>query len=126
MILDYLYYKLYRATLTGSLKDIPQYITPIYLGGLISANFMIVNAFLAKIGIGTFLFKDPKQGAWFTAVMIILAMLYYRKNKYTAVLNKYSHESAKKRKRGNAIVAVYVVLSFLLIFSVAFLKPGKL
>ncbi|RTL47361.1 MAG: hypothetical protein EKK39_14465 [Sphingobacteriales bacterium] len=87
---------------------------------------MIVNAFLAKIGIGTFFFKDPKEGAWLTAVMIILAMLYYRKNKRTAVLNKYSQESETERKKGNAIVAVYVALSFLLIFAVAFFRPGKL
>lgn len=126
MVLDYLYYKLYRATLTGSLKDIPQYIAPIYLGGLISINFMVSNAFLAKVNIGHFIFKDPKEGGWFTALVIILAMLYYRNDKYTSVLNKYSEENEKERKRGNLIIAIYVAISFLSIFAVAFFKPGKL
>jgi len=123
---DYLYYKLYRTVLKSSLKDIPQYIASIYFGGLISANIMIINAFLAKIDIGHFLFTDPKQGAWFTLVLIVLAMLYFRKNKRTAILDKYSQERDKERKRGNAIVAVYVALSFLLIFAVAFFRRGKL
>ena len=48
---DYLYYKLYRATITGSLHDIAQYMAPLYLGALINMNIIVVNAFLAKIGV---------------------------------------------------------------------------
>ncbi len=126
MIFDYLFYKLYRANLVGSLKDIAQYAASIHLSLLITANIMVLNAFFAKINIGHFIFKDPKAGGWFTAVLIILAMLYYRKGKYTALINRYSQENENARKRGNFIVATYVLISFLSIFAVAFFRPGKL
>jgi hypothetical protein len=42
------------------------------------------------------------------------------------VLEKYSHESNRQRIRGNAVVITYAILSFLLIFAVAFYKPGYL
>ena len=104
---NYLYYKLYRANLTGSLRDIPQYITPIYFGLAISANIMLINAFLAKIDIGHFLFTDPKEGGLLTLIIIILSALYFNKKKQEIILSKYSTESEKERKKGNAIIAVY-------------------
>ena len=126
MPFDYLYYKLYRATLKGSLKDIPQYITPIYLGGLISINISVIYIFLVKINTLPYFFANSKQAGWLFGIIIALAMLYYRSNKCKAILNKYSSESEKSRKTGNIIVAIYVAISVLLIFAVAFFKPGYL
>jgi hypothetical protein len=37
-MLNYLYYKLYQASLKSSLKDIPEFMTSISFGGLISVN----------------------------------------------------------------------------------------
>jgi hypothetical protein len=123
---DYLYYKLYRASLLSSLRDIPHILAPVYFGGLVSVNILVIYLFLVKIDALPFLFTDTKQGGMLTALMIVLAMLYYRKAKRTTLIDKYSLESNKERKRGNAIVAAYVVISFLLIFAVAFFEPGKL
>ncbi len=123
---DYLYYKLYRASLKSSLKDVPHILKPVYFGGLISVNILVLYLFLVKINVVPFLFTYAKQGGIFTALMIILAILYYRKTKRTTLLNRYSKESERERKRGNAIVSIYVMISFLLIFAVAFFRPGKL
>jgi hypothetical protein len=123
---NYLYYKLYRASLKSSLKDVPHILAPIYFGGLISINILVIYLFLVKIDVLPFLFTNKKQGGIFTALMIVLAMLYYRKAKRTTLIDKYFQESNKERKRGNAMVAVYVVVSFILIFAVAFFRPGKL
>lgn len=125
-MINYLYYKLYQASLKSSLRDIPYIFASALLGGLISVNIIVLNAFLAKTGVLPFLFSSPKQGGWITAAFIVLVMLYYRKDKREAILQKYSQESEGERKKGNAIVAVYVGISFLLIFAVAFYKPGKL
>lgn len=53
-------------------------------------------------------------------------MVYYNKVRYKQILTKYSQESEKERIKGNIIVALYVIISFLLIFLVAFFRPEKL
>jgi multisubunit Na+/H+ antiporter MnhB subunit len=123
---SYLYYKLYQAALKSSVKDIPNIAAGAWFGGLIAANLLVLYLFLVKINILPYLFRNSKQGGWFFALFIVLAMLYYGKDKRESILEKYSQESNKERKNGNAIVAVYVSLSFLLIFAVAFFRQGKL
>ena len=123
---NYLYYKLYRASLKSSLRDIPEFLAPVFLGGLVSANILVISAFLAKLDVLPFLFSSKEKGGAFAFVIIVLAMFYYRKERYRSIIKKYSQENDKERIRGNVIVAIYVTLSFLLIFAVAFFKPGKL
>ncbi len=123
---EYLYYKLYQAVLKGSLRDIPRIITPIFLGCVISVNLLVINALLAKLDVITFFFTNKKYAGVLAAVLIALAILYYRDKKADYVLEKYSQENRSERIRGNIIVSVYVAISFLAIFAVAFFKPGKL
>src|ERR1700692_546360 len=125
-MLNYLYYKLYRAALKSSVKDIPNIAAGAWFGGLISANLLVIYLFLVKINILPYLFGNSMQGGWFFALFIVLAILYYKKDKRESILEKYSQESNDERRKGNTIVAVYVALSFLLIFAVAFFKPGTL
>lgn len=122
---NYLYYKLYQAALMSSLKSIPNIAAAAWFGGLIGINIIIINAFLAKINIGHFLFKNAKLGGLIIALLIAIILLYYRKEKRELIIENYSQESDKERKNGNAIVAIYVGVSFLLIFAVAFFRPGK-
>jgi hypothetical protein len=96
-MLNYLYYKLYQASLKSSLRDIPEFLAPVFLGGLISANILVISAFLAKLDVMPFLFANSKQGGIFALVLIVLSMLYYRKERYKPVLEKYSQESGKQR-----------------------------
>jgi hypothetical protein len=123
---DYLYYKLYQAALKSSVKDIPHIAAAAWFGALIGANILVIYLFLVKINTLPYLFRNSKQGGWFFALFIVFAMLYYRKDKREFILEKYSQESERKRVRGNIIVSVYVALSFLLLFAVAFFRPGKL
>ena len=108
------------------MKDIPNIAAGAWFGALIAANTLVISGFLSKTISLPFLFANPKQGAWFTGILIGLVILYYRKDKRESILEKYSQESNNDRRKGNAIVAVYVALSFLLIFAVAFFRPGKL
>jgi len=125
-IIDYLYYKLYQASLKSSLRDIPEFMTAVSFGGLLSANLLVISAFLAKLDLLPFLFSNKAQAGGFAFITIVFTMIYYRKERYKAIIVKYSQENNKDRIRGNIIVSVYVALSFLLIFAVAFFKPGKL
>ncbi|RYE53091.1 MAG: hypothetical protein EOP48_15110 [Sphingobacteriales bacterium] len=126
MIVHYLYYKLYQAALKSSFKDIPHIAADAWLGGLFAVNIILINAMLAKTIELPFLFSSPKKGGIFCALLIASAVVYFRKEKRTTILEKYALESNERKKRGNTIVAIYVALSFLLIFAVAFYKPGKL
>ena len=125
-MLRYLYYKIYKATLKGSLKDIPHIAAPIYLGGLIGINILVVYLFLVKIDVVPYVLKKAGFGGVFIAIMIAAAMLYFNKERRELILEKYSDEQEVTRKWGNRIVVIYVVLSFLLIFVVGFFRPGKL
>lgn len=122
---NYLYYKLYQAALKSSLYDIPVFMTAVSFGSLISANILVINGFLSNTLGLPFLFSRGVYGGLFAFLLIVLTMIYFSKDKRKLILQKYVKEPNRERIRGNTIVAIYVVLSFLLIFVVAFLKPGK-
>lgn len=123
-MLHYLYYKLYRASLKSSLKDIPEFMTAVSFGGLISINLLILNMLSSKMNILPILFSSPKIGGVFAFIFIVLSMVYFNKIRIKRILDKYSQESNKQRIRGNVIVAIYIGFSFLLIFIVPLYKPG--
>ncbi len=123
---NYLYYKLYQAALMSSLKSIPGIAAASWFVGLIGINIIIMNAFLAKIDVGYFLFKNVRLGGFIIAIFISLILIYYNKNRRETIFKKYSQEDNEKRKKGNAIIAIYIGISFFLIFAVAFFKPEKI
>lgn len=125
-VFNYLYYKLYQAFLKSSMHDIPEFLAPVGLGGLLSSNILVVSAFLAKLDILPFLFSNKGQAGGFSILLVILTMLYYRKKRYIKILKKYSQESKKQKLKGNMVTIIYVILSFLSIFAVALFKPGEL
>jgi len=123
---NYLYYKLYQAALKSSLKNIPNIVASAWFGALIGINIIVINGFLAKINLGHFPFTNPKLGAILVAILIGFSMLFFNENKRAAILKEYTKESNKERIKGNALTAVYVIFPFLLIFVVAFFRPGKI
>jgi len=124
MVIDYVYYKFFQAALKSSVKDIPHIAASAWLGGIIAANIFVVVGFLAKVTEKPLIFSSPQQGGWMAAVLIVIALVYYGKGRRYKTLEKYSSETNKQRIKGNVIVSVYVGLSFLLIFAVAFYRPG--
>lgn len=125
-MINYIYYKLYQAVLKSSLNDIPEFIAPVSLGALLSANFLVLNAFLAKIDMMPFLFSNKYQGGLSSFLFIILCLYSFREEKRKSIISKYFDESKSERIKGNLMVAAYVSISFLSIFLVAFFRPGKL
>ena len=53
------------------------------------------------------------------------AVLKAQFEKYEFILDKYSQEDNKTRIKGNVVVSIYVVISFLSIFAVGLFKAGK-
>jgi hypothetical protein len=71
VMFDYIYYKLYRAALKSSLRDIAHFAAQVWFGGLISANLFVINGFLNKTVALPFLFANPKQAGWLAALFIV-------------------------------------------------------
>lgn len=126
-MLNYLYYKLYRAHQKGSLNDIAEWVAMISLGALIGANLLVLGTFLRKVHILPFFFSDKMQViAFMVGLLIMIFFFFMHKKRYKGIIEKYKAESERQRKKGNLYVWLYIVLSFLLIFAVAFYKPGVL
>ena len=126
-VFHYLYYKLFKAAKQSSLYDTAEFTATISFGGLLGANLLVISVFLAKLDILPFLYSNNYQAGFASFVCIVLAASYFlRKKRYKFIIKKYSNESEAARRRGNILVALYVALSFLLIFAVAFFRPGKL
>ena len=122
---NYLYYKIYQSVLTGSYRDTPHITTSILMGCLLGINILEVYIILVKLDVIGNALKSKVYGGLLIAILIGLDMLYFGKSRREAILEKYSEESDDARIRGNVIVGVYAVLSFLSIFLVAGFKPGK-
>ena len=126
-IFDYLYYKVYRANLIGSAKDIAEFVAPLYISALIFINFSVLGLFLRKINLLPFFFQNKKQVIGFMIFLFAINLfLFLYKKRYKKIILKYEQESEKDRKRGNLLVWLYIIISFLLIFIVSFYKSGKI
>lgn len=125
--IEYMYYKFYRAHLKGSLNDIAPFAAIVSLSLAFFANVFIIGVFLRKIDLLPIFFSKKRQVIFFMACLVIFNYFIFLNNKrYKAIIAKCEQESESQRKKGNFIVWLYVIISFLLIFVVAFYKPGKL
>jgi hypothetical protein len=126
-VFDYLFYKLYRATLLGSLKDIAVFAATCYFSLLIFLNIFVVGAFLRKIDvIPVFLYGKVQLAILICIVIAINYFIFVHSGRYKQIIMDYEQEVESRRKKGNLIVWLYVLGSFLMIFAVAFYKPGQL
>lgn len=126
MIFDYLYFKIYQAVLRSSLKDVAAYIVPLYMGGLLAVNILVLSAFLSKNDIAPFLFKSKVIAGIFVVVIMASLLLIYNTSRRDLIVKRFENEGKANKVRGNAIVICYVFLSFFSIFFIAFFKPGKI
>ena len=125
--MDYLYYKLYKVMLKSSVKDIAEYMAAVAMGALFGINIVIVSALFAKLDLLPFIYKTSTMGGTSTGILIIFIGLYYiYEKRYEKVIVKYRNENKRQSLKGNIIISLYVLISFISIFLVAFFKPGYL
>jgi len=126
-MIEYIYYKFYRANLKGSLNDIAEWAAIFFLGGMVFVNLFSFILFLRKLELIPYFFTGKSQIVGFMGCLFFGAyLLFIRKEKYKKIIIKYDQENEEKRKKGNLIIWLYVTVSFLLFFIVALYKPGKL
>ncbi|MHB9053385.1 MAG: hypothetical protein ACYC5F_05280 [Thermoleophilia bacterium] len=126
-VFDYLYYKFYRAGLRSSLKEMPAFVAAVTFGGVIGVNIIVACELIVKLKIGPYILPSGKYwGGVINGAIIVLAGIYYTKARQQKIIDKYSQETERQRKRGNLLVKIYVAVSFLSIYAVAFIGPKKL
>jgi hypothetical protein len=120
-IIDYLYYKLFRAAKQSALKDTPFYFASVLISVLLGINIFVIFDILDKFSMFEFPITNKYLGSCFMVLVFIFINLVYRKRKISEVIRKYSLETESDRKRGNLKVAIYVAISVLLLFVVPLL-----
>jgi hypothetical protein len=104
-ILDYLYFKLYRAVLVGSLRDNAEFAAMVYFGGLIAINLIVIGVFLNKINVIPLFLTSKKQVIIFVFFIYGISYFIFLYNKrYKKIIFKYEQETDRKRKRGNLLI----------------------
>jgi hypothetical protein len=106
--LDYLWYKLYKlsfythgkVTLTTS------------MGTVLFVNLFVIYFFI-------FGYMSYVSGILLFIVSCFLTSPYEKHKKKVKIIRNLYNESEKSRIRGNIIVTVYVILSFIILFLVA-------
>ena len=126
-LINYLYYKIYKANLKGSLNDIAPTAAMLHTCLVISLNLFVLVCFLRKVGLLPFFFRK-QQDVIVSLVSLFVAGYFYflHRKRYTVIIENYENENESERKRGNRIIWIYIILSFLMLFEVAFYKPGIL
>ena len=125
-MINYLYYKLYKSYSKKNLGSIPEFLSAGVLTCLLFLNIFTINAFLAKINFIPFLISSAVQGGMYIIIFLLIILYIFRKNKRDNVLKIYSQESKRESIRGNIFVIIYVVLTILMVYVVAFFRPGYL
>lgn len=122
-ITDYLYYKLYRATLVGSLKDIAEWAAMFYFSGIAFLNLYEIGSLLYKLKLLPFFFTSKNQVIiCIISLFAISYFLFLHKKRYMKIIAKYENEKEIKRKQGNLFVWFYVIISMVLFFIVSLYK----
>jgi hypothetical protein len=125
-MLNYLYYRIYQAALRGSLRDVAHIISPIYFGCLVGLNLIVLYLWLVKIGVVPYIFPSAKAGGGVVLVCILGSLFYFTRYRREIIIDRYSSEQIRSRRRRGSLVIIYVIVSILLIYVVGLYKPGIL
>lgn len=126
-LIDYLFFKLYKTALKTSLSDMPVFAGAAYTSCLISLNIIEVLVLLSKLDIIPSLKLLGPYIAYFMLLSLSLVLIYFFKNqRYDQIVKKYSTESDHSRRAGNAYVRLYVIITIIVIFVLAFFRRGKI
>lgn len=126
MIIKYLWYKLYRASLKSSLKEIPILFSGALFSLILHINIFTLSLLLSKMDVMPFIYKDKIYAIVGSIILLILTWIYFSGNRAKSIIDSFSIETDKQRVRGNIFVILYVSISITLFFLIIFYRPGYL
>ncbi|RXQ96060.1 hypothetical protein EO244_04250 [Ancylomarina salipaludis] len=122
--MDYLFYKFYRLSQRSSIPEVAGLLAEIFLTICLSFNFLAIVALLKKTDVINYF--PSKNDFIFIAIgiFLLICLLHFLKFRYKRIIEKYKNEDSRSRVRGNLIVTLYVIFSFVFLLGIAFYKPG--
>jgi len=113
----YLYYKLYRASLKSSYYDIAEFAGASYFGLLIALNIMPIFFLSRRLLHNESDIKHiGAMGGLLSLLTMSIAWIAFLGNgRSKEIIEKYSLEDERSRKRGNLFVSIYVVITVILV-----------
>lgn len=113
----YLYYKLYRASLKSSYYDIAEFAAATYLGMFMGMNIMTVFFFRRRLLHDESDIKHiGAMGGLLSLITMSIAWIAFLGNgRSKKIIEQYSLEDERSRKRGNLFVSIYVVITAILV-----------
>jgi NADH:ubiquinone oxidoreductase subunit 5 (subunit L)/multisubunit Na+/H+ antiporter MnhA subunit len=87
-MINYLYYKLYRAAKVSSYKEIAEFTAAIFFGTLLASNIFITIGFFSKLDILPFLFRSKEETAFFCFFCMLFTVFYFFSKSVTKTLSK--------------------------------------
>jgi len=125
--MNYIWYKLYRASLKSTLSKPRGLLASIVLSVILFSNIIVFNAFISKIDLFPFVFHQIKKLIPIIQIVLFAVIyLYYSGKRFLMIIKKYRVETKKHRIIGSICVIMYAFLSFLSIIIVSLYKPGYL
>lgn len=122
--MDYLFYKFYRASQRSSIPEVAGLLAEIFLTICLSFNFLAIVALLKKTDVINY-FPSKNDFIYISiGIFLLTCLLHFFKFRYKRIIEKYQNEDRTSKVRGNLIVTLYVILSFVLLLGSAFYKPG--
>jgi hypothetical protein len=118
-MLNYLYYKLYKAAGQTSYWSVSGFFASIFSGLLIATNLITVSFFLSKTYNVPFLASGNYIKGLVAITFILILIFYYNKKRQKTILSKYAKESNSRRISGNIALGCYILLSYLLLLAAA-------
>ncbi len=126
MIIKYLWYRLYRAALKSGLKETPFFLASLTFSLLIHLNVFELSSLLAKLDILPFMYRTTGQAKVMSIILAVLSYIYFRGDRAKAIIDRFSQETDKQRKRGYFLFIAYIILLVVAFYVLAFFKPGYL
>lgn len=117
MVLDFIYYSLYKfVRITPSKDEHPHHIANMSFSLLISFNLFFLIGFLDKKEIINYGFSDLKESYLFICIgiLILVHLLFVYKQRYKVIVKKYDSHSFRRRLFYHIITFVWFIVTVVL------------
>lgn len=116
--LEYIYARIFFFTKKTPYHDVSQYVALLWLSALVSLNVVCA---IGLLGLNPMRIMNVKVYALiiFIIISFILYLMVFKNKKYKLIINRYSNESRKDRNIGYIILALYVIMTHIMIYYVS-------
>jgi hypothetical protein len=118
-ILDYLYFGIYRFLQKTNAKEVVEYVSFLWLGGLISINIIVIVRIMDQ---NKMLIDIIPPRIFGSVICIFTFILFYfifiRNQRYIQIVERYANDSEHQKVIQGLVVIFYFIISFVAVILV--------